>query len=98
MVVCHIERNTRSDFRDKMYFSHKILIEIVFLTVCIGVSEQSVIELIKTRESTDFSTSTTSKPVDNLVAVNDTTVNHRKGRCKSKILLKGVSAGGLYFF
>lgn len=48
--------------------------------ICVDVSKQSAIELIKT-EGPPTMVSSTLKPVDSSVQVNNT--NHRKGRCKS---------------
>jgi len=60
-----------------MHLLQKCFIHVIALMFCVGVSKQSVIELIKT-EGSQSGISSTVKPVDNSVEVNQT--NHRKGR------------------
>lgn len=63
-----------------MHLLQKELIYAMMLMICVGVSKQSVIELLKT-EGPQTAISATVKPVmDTSVQVNNT--NHRKGRCK----------------
>lgn len=72
-------------FSSKMHLLQGKIFIFLILMICVDVSKQSVIELVKTDEPQN-GISTTLKPVDNSVQVNST--NHRKGRCKFKIHFK----------
>lgn len=62
-----------------MHFLQDNFFKILMLMICVGTSKQSIVELIK-HETTHDIVSSTTKPEDNSIAINNT--NHRKGRCK----------------
>lgn len=66
-----------------MHSLQAIFIYGMLLMICVGVSNQSAIELIKNDELA--SQNDTSSTLDNLSEINQT--NHRKGRCKSKCII-----------
>lgn len=59
---------------------HLLQKNLLILMIFVGVSKQSVVELIKTDGPQNVS-SLIAKPVDNPVELNST--SHRKGRCKN---------------
>ncbi len=69
-----------------MHLLQKHLIKLLICTICVGVTKQSVVELIKT-DVAHTDRSSTIKPEDNssVAVINGT--SHRKGRCKLKGIL-----------